>query len=378
MSPQGPRPVMHDVARLAGVSHQTVSRVLNGHPNVSSPTRERVVTAMRQLNYRPNTFARSLVTRRSQRIGVLSFDTRMFGPGSTLRSIERAARRAGFGVAVVGSSDDASGAAGDHPGDGADGMAGDVAGDMIGALESLEAQAVDGIIVIAPTQAAARSLGVLPRSVPVVALEAEFRPDQPVVSIDQLDGGRMATQHLLDLGHGTVHHVAGPRDWREAVLREDGWRSTLAEARVPAPPPLQGDWTPRSGHAAGVRLAERSDVTAVFAANDQMALGVIHALSERGRRVPEDVSVVGFDDIPEAEFLRPPLTTVRQDFDEVGRQGLRLLLANIFEPDRDHRERVTIPPVLVVRASTSAPPGRYAGPTRRAAARRPAKPRSRS
>jgi DNA-binding LacI/PurR family transcriptional regulator len=327
------RPVMHDVARLAGVSHQTVSRVLNAHPHVSDATRQRVIVAMQQLNYRPNAFARGLVTNRSRRIGVLSFDSRMFGPGSTLRAIEHAARGAGYGVAVVGTTDLS-------------------VGDINEAVEALDAQSVDGIIVIAPTSAAVRAVGALPRGVPIVALEAEYRPDLPVVAIDQFEGARLATQHLLDLGHETVWHVGGPPDWREALLRVDGWRATLAEASKRTPPLLQGDWSPRSGYAAGLELARRDDVTAVFAANDQMALGVVHALTQGGRRVPEDVSVVGFDDIPEAEFFLPALTTVRQDFDEVGRLGLDLLVRILDDSAGQHRERPTIAPELVVRASS--------------------------
>jgi DNA-binding LacI/PurR family transcriptional regulator len=332
MTAAAPRPVMHDVARLAGVSHQTVSRVLNAHPNVSDQTRERVLTAVRQLNYRRNVFARGLVTKRSRLIGVMSFDSRMYGPGSTLHAIEHAARGEGYGV-VVGMS-----------------------GDAHNAVEALDAQAVEGIIVIAPNQAAVRALGVLPGTVPVVALEAEYRPDLPVVAVDQLEGARLATSHLLGLGHRTVWHVAGPTDWREAVLRVDGWRAASASAAAVTPHLIQGDWTPRSGYQAGLQLAERDDVTAVFAANDQMALGVIHALTRRGRRVPQDVSVVGFDDIPEAEFFLPGLTTVRQNFEEVGRRGLDLLVSILDDATGDHRERVTIAPEFVLRSST-APPG---------------------
>ena len=338
MSVRTRRPSMHDVARLAGVSHQTVSRVLNAHPNVSGPTRERVLDAMRELDYRPNTFARGLVTARSQRIGVLSFDSRFFGPSSTLHAIERAARAAGFGVAVAGMSD--------------------YSGDEIDeGIEALTGQGVDGIIVIAPSAAATRAIGGLPTGVPVVALEAEYE-DQPVVAIDQRLGAQLATQHLLDLGHQTVWHVGGPQDWREAVLREDGWRGTLEAAGIEVPPPLRGDWRPRSGYEAGRRLADDPQVTAIFAGNDQMALGLVHALAERGRRVPEDVSIVGFDDIPEAEFLMPALSTVRQDFDEVGRRGLDVLLAAIEGPGTSVTGRdqdVTIAPELVLRASTAAP-----------------------
>lgn len=338
MSARTRRPSMHDVARLAGVSHQTVSRVLNAHPNVSSRTRERVLDAMRELSYRPNAFARGLVTARSQRIGVLSFDSRFYGPSSTLHAIERAARAAGFGVAVAGMSD--------HAGY-----------DVEEGIETLTAQGVDGIIVIAPSAAATRAISGLPEGIPVVALEAEYR-DQPVVAIDQRLGARLATEHLLDLGHRAVWHVGGPQDWREAVLREDGWRATLEAAGVAVPPPLRGDWRPRSGYDAGRQIAADPDVTAVFAGNDQMALGVVYALRERGRRVPEDVSVIGFDDIPEAEFLMPALSTVRQDFDEVGRRGLAVLLDAIESPEEvatGGRRDVTIAPELVLRASTAAP-----------------------
>jgi DNA-binding LacI/PurR family transcriptional regulator len=336
MTVSAQRPVMHDVARLAGVSHQTVSRVLNGHPHVSAATRERVLTAMQQLNYRPNAFARGLVTKRSRRIGVMSFDSRMFGPGSTLRAIEHAARAEGYGVAVAGMSDTSG-------------------GDVDNAVESLDSQAVDGIIVIAPNDAAVRALGALPHSLPIVALEAEYRPDLPVVAIDQFNAARLATEHLLGLGHQTVWHVAGPADWREAVLRVDGWRAALTDASTRTPPVIPGDWSPRSGYAAGQQLADRDDVTAIFAGNDQMALGVIHALVQRGRRIPQDVSVVGFDDIPEAEFFLPALTTVRQNFDEVGRLGLALLVSILDGGAGEHRERVAIAADFMLRASTAAP-----------------------
>jgi DNA-binding LacI/PurR family transcriptional regulator len=341
VSARARRPSMHDVARLAGVSHQTVSRVLNAHPNVSNPTRARVLEAMHELEYRPNAFARGLVTARSQRIGVLSFDSRFYGPSSTLHAIERAARAAGFGVAVAGMSD----------------YTGDEIDDGIDALTS---QGVDGIIVIAPSAAASRAIGALPAGVPVVALEAEF-DDQPVVAIDQRLGAQLATEHLLELGHHTVWHVGGPRDWREAVLREDGWRTTLEAAGCEVPTLLRGDWRPRSGYEAGRKIADDAQVTAIFAGNDQMALGLVHALAERGRRVPEDVSIVGFDDIPEAAFLMPALTTVRQEFDEVGRRGLDVLLAAIGAAETapiGRPEDVTIAPELVLRASTASPGSR--------------------
>jgi LacI family transcriptional regulator len=189
----------------------------------------------------------------------------------------------------------------------------------------------------------------------VVAVEAGYANEIPVVSVDQATGARLATEHLLSLGHQTVWHVAGPADWLEARERVDGWRAALADAGRAAAPILCGDWSPESGYQAGLELVSKLDVTAVFAANDQMALGVMHAFHERGVGVPDDVSVVGFDNIPEAAYFTPSLTTVHQDFDEVGRRGLRLLI-DIMDGDP---EQVTIPdrvPAVLVPRRSSAPP----------------------
>jgi DNA-binding LacI/PurR family transcriptional regulator len=337
------RPVMHDVARLAGVSHQTVSRVLNNHPSVKATTRERVLDAMRELDYRPNNLARSLVTSRTHRIGVLGFDLRYYGPGSTLVAIEQAAHDRGYALALASMTDlDAR--------KGAD------------AVAMLDAQRVDGLIVIAPRRGAVEAIGNLPGAIPIVALESEFRKDVSVVSIDQRAGARLATEHLLQLGHRTVWHVAGPEDWNEARLRTEGWRLTLRDHGVVAPEPLRGDWTSRSGYEAGLRLVDETDATAVFVANDQMALGVLRAFHERGIAVPDDRSVVGFDDLPEAEFLIPGLTTVRQDFDAVGRKGLERLVT-LIEGGAVRRRAVRVEPELVIRASSGRPkrPGRSHG-----------------
>lgn len=332
-----PRPaVMHDVARLAQVSHQTVSRVLNGHPNVRPATRDRVLEAIRKLDYHPNTTARALVTRRARAVGVISFDTRLYGPASTLLAIEHAARVAGYTVTLT------SIATLDGP-------------SIRAAVSGLAGQAVDGAIVIAPSERAARALNDLRPGLPVVAVEAGYGDGVPVVSVDQFSAARLATEHLLRLGHRRVVHVAGPSDWIEARERMEGWRAALGEAGVAAQPVVRGDWSPESGYRAGLELAGRRGVTAIFAANDEMALGIMHALYERGVRVPDDVSIVGFDNIPAAAFLTPALTTVHQNFDEVGRRGLKLLI-DIMDGDPDEvvvPER--IPAELVVRQSTARP-----------------------
>jgi DNA-binding LacI/PurR family transcriptional regulator len=334
---KGQRPravVMADVAKLAGVSLQTVSRVINDSPHVREETRERVQDAMRKLGYRPNPVARALVTGRSRTLGVVSFDTTLYGPASTLFGIERAAHEADYFVSIVSLRSLTSAA-------------------VVSAVERLRDQGVDGILVVAPQESATQALLHLPEDVPVVAAEAGPDDSVPLVAIDQVEGARLATQHLLELGHKTVWHISGPTDWLEAEDRVNGWRQTLDAAGASAPPVLVGDWSARAGHELGRELVERDDVTAVFVANDQMALGLLRTLHEAGRRIPGDISVVGFDDIPEAAYFTPPLTTVRQNFNDMGRRSLLLLLDQIESGVRVPT-RETVPPELIVRASTTA------------------------
>ena len=332
--------IMRDVAKLAGVSHQTVSRVLNDHPHVRPETRLRVLEAMQSLNYRRNAAARTLVTRQSQTLGIVGFETTLFGPASLLYGIESAAREAGYlvSVATVRTLDR-------RP--------------VLEAVDRLTQHAVDGIIAIAPKAAVTSALAQAPGDLRRVAVGggAGHGDRTPAVRIDNAGGARMATRHLLDLGHATVHHVAGPADWPEAAERIRGWRETLAEAgaRVPAVDPLW--WNARSGYEQGRRLARDPAVTAIFCANDRIALGVLRALHEAGRRVPAEVSVVGFDDMPDSGYFLPPLTTVRQDFGELGRRSLALLLDQLALPYAERSaEQVVVAPDLVVRSSTAPPP----------------------
>jgi DNA-binding LacI/PurR family transcriptional regulator len=326
---------MTDVARLAGVSHQTVSRVLNGHPSVRESTRARVLAAIDQLAYRRNRAARALVSRRTETLGVVAFDTTLYGPASTLFGIEQAAREAGYFLSIVS-------------------LKAITRNTVDEALDHLAGQSVDGLIVIAPQRQAVEALAAVPPELPVVVVEGGWAPNLPVVCVDQAGGAAAVTRHLLDLGHQTVWHVSGPRDWLEAESRLQAWRSTLEAAGARVPDPLHGDWSPRSGYLAGQRLAGRDDVTAVFVANDQMALGLLRAFREAGVDVPGQVSVAGFDDIPEAEFFSPPLTTVRQDFAEVGRRCIQVLLEQI--DDRiGQTAPVVVPTTFVERASTARP-----------------------
>ncbi|MFI7237605.1 LacI family DNA-binding transcriptional regulator [Streptomyces cyaneofuscatus] len=329
---------MADVARVAGVSHQTVSRVLNGAPHVRPGTRDRVLAAIRELDYRPNVAARALVTRRSQTLGVVSFGSALYGPASMLDGIEQAARSAGYFVSVASlrSLDSRS---------------------IQEAVDRLRDQGVEGVVVIAPQTPAVRAVSELSTVVPVVAVGAGSESRVPTVAVNNESGARAVTRHLLDLGHHTVHHIAGPSGWLETETRLAGWRGALEEAGAAPPPVLRGDWSARAGYEAGLRIVADPEVTAVFCANDHMALGLLRALHESGRSLPGDISVAGFDDISEAAYFAPPLTTVRQDFGELGRRALELLVAELTGTDHTP-SHVLVPPEIVLRRSTGPAPVR--------------------
>ncbi|NTW40546.1 MAG: LacI family DNA-binding transcriptional regulator, partial [Cellulomonadaceae bacterium] len=248
---------MSDVAAVAGVSHQTVSRVLNDHPNVRPETRRRVIEAIAELGYRRNTAARTLVTRRSGTIGVLTSGSALFGPTSTLIAVEGAARDAGLFVSV------------------ATVLRWDAAG-VQRALEHFMSQGVDGAVVIAAHDDAVRAVQAFDAPVPVVMVGPRDLPDgstMHTVAVDQYAGARMATRHLVELGHRDVVHLAGPQDWIDARARVQGWRDELASHGIAVREPLEGDWSAATGYEVGRRLAAEGLPTAVFAANDQLALG---------------------------------------------------------------------------------------------------------
>lgn len=334
-STSAPRSV--DVARLAGVSQKTVSRVLNNEPYVSEQAREKVLAAAEALGYRLNNAARALASGRTRTIGVVSLGTALYGPATLLVGIERAARDTGYALRVVNT------------------MEGEATG-VSGAVASLLEQGVDGIVISEPIDEGELTLTA---DVPVLVIGAPAPFDAPrvvTVGVGANLLARAATEHLLSLGHRTVHHLAGPQRWYAARDRVAGWRGALADQGRDVPQALIGDWSAASGYAVGHELARDPEVTAVFAANDDMAIGLIRALLESGRRVPEDVSVVGYDDIPVAAYITPPLTTVRQPFDAVAHEGLGLLVQAIENPDTD-AIRASDPPVeLVVRASTGPAP----------------------
>jgi DNA-binding LacI/PurR family transcriptional regulator len=325
-------PGMMDVAKLAGVSHQTVSRVINDHANVRPQTRERVMEAMRELDYQPNSAARALVTRRSRTIGIITFDSTLFGPASMVYGIEQAARAAGYFVSIasVRSLSRRS---------------------VLDAVNQLRGQAVEGIVALVPKDSGVTALASVPPGIALVGVGVGGAADVPMVGVNNTAGAALATRHLLDLGHSTVYHISGPTGWPEARERRAGWRDTIVAAGASVPDVLVGDWSAQSGYETGQLLARDRQVTAIFCGNDQMALGVLRAMYDVGRRVPDDVSVVGFDDIPEAPYLIPPLTTVRQDFAELGRRSIDLLLG-IATGARPHGQ-IQLTPQLKVRSSST-------------------------
>ncbi|OBF09998.1 LacI family transcriptional regulator [Mycobacterium sp. ACS4331] len=325
-----PKPVMADVARLAGVSHQTVSRVINGSPSIRPATKARVEHAIAELGYRPNTAARALVTRRSGIIGIVGTNGALYGPSSIQRSVEEAARAAGYFSSMVPLAEVTREALRD-------------------ALDHLARQSVEAIVMIAAQEDALAVARSAEAGMPMIVVEGDLSGSGLSVGVDQTAGARQATEHLIELGHRDIVHIAGPPTWTEAKGRRIGYEEAMRAAGLTPRVLAEGDWTPACGYDIGRALVRDGDATAAFVANDQMAIGVLHALVEAGLSVPDDVSVVGFDDIPEAAYLNPALTTVRQDFKAVGQRALELVIATL------EGATASVPllsPELIVRDST--------------------------
>lgn len=335
MARTGRPPSMIDVAEYAGVSHQTVSRVLNTPEAVRADTRERVERAMRKLGYRRNSHARALKTQRTGLIGVVSHGDTDFGPARMTMAIEGAARERGYATALSVVRDADPGTVGST-------------------LEFFLSHGIDGIVVITPVPALAEAAKQLSEKIPVVIVTSGLWPadNMNVAGIDQELGARMATQHLIDQGRQRIAHIAGPMDWFDAKGRVVGWRQALAVAGLTAPAMVEAAWwSAEAGYAAAQELLERRTLPdAVFAANDYIALGLIRAMDERGLSAPQDIAVIGFDDVDAAGYFSPPLSTVRQPFEEAGQAALELLL--------DQGAALTqvphfISPELVVRRSSA-------------------------
>jgi len=325
---------LHEVAARAGVSHQTVSRVVNDSPQVAEQTRVRVLRAVEELDYKPNTAARNLVSKRSTLIGVITFATHFYGPAHILTSIDQAARNFGYKVLLASLLDPSPERI-------------DVA------ARELIAHGVEGMIVNVPIELDAVRIQPSFRGIPTVVMDANGKNRMATVTLDNEAGTRMATQHLAQLGHTRIACVSGNLKWRCGRLRQQEWQRTLRGLGMEPGPTIESDWTAEGGYRATKELLEVGcgQFTAIVASNDQLALGSLRALHEAGLEVPGHVSIVGFDNIPESAFFDPPLTTIDHPFDAVGRRSLEYLIQIIRDPAiRPKHQNIT--PTLVCREST--------------------------
>jgi len=327
---------MADVARLAGVSSQTVSRVSTGHPGVVDSTRQQVLAAMQQLGYRPNSAARALRLGEFRTIGVILFTLATTGNSRTVEAIASHAAQEGYAITLIP-------------------VAVPTQDGVLGAFTRLGELAVDGIIVIMEVHLLDAATVTLPPGMQVVIADSNAGDRYPVVDTDQADGARQAAQHLLDLGHETVWHVAGPEESFASERRAAAWRTALTAAGRPVLPIEHGDWSADSGYEIGLRMLAARDATAVFVSNDQMAIGLLHAAHELGIDVPGELSVVGFDDIPEARHVTPPLTSVRQEFGALGDAAITRIVA-LIEGRPAPAGEISDQTTLYVRKSTAPAP----------------------
>jgi LacI family transcriptional regulator len=328
---------MMDVAREAGVSHVTVSRVLNDHPSVRPETRARVEEAIEKLGYRPNSVARALKTRRSSTIGVVLAGEELYELPRILRGVQSAAARAGYWVNLAS-------------------WQGGTTRDLTETLRRLTDQAVEAIAVIADRPLVVDALTEIVTGVPITVIMSGNVPNPRVgfVELDQELGARLAVEHLLALGHRRIAHLAGPVTTFDFWARVEGWRAAMADASEAHGELLEGEFDGNGGYRLAHHLVTRAQElpTAIFAGNDLMAMGVLAAFAHHGVRVPDDVSLVGFDDIAGAGYLVPSLTTVRQDFAGLGARGVEQVL-RMMGGEAASCERIT--PELVVRRSTAPP-----------------------
>lgn len=343
MSPRAGRATIRHVASQAGVSTQTVSRVINERPDVSLDTRRRVQGVIEKLGYRPSALARSLISQRSYTLGVVTAGLRHIGPSRTLSGITAAAADAGYALLLA-----------ELPRYDTD--------DTTAIFQALTSRQVDGVIWAVPEVGTNRRwTDQLPFEfdVPIVYLAMEARQNISVVSINNYLGGRLAMAHLAEQGYRSIAHLAGPLDWWEARQRMAAWKDSLLEADLEARDEwcAEGNWSAASGaEAIDKLLAQYPQMDAIFVANDQMALSVLQAAPEHGRRVPQDLGVVGFDNVQESGYFRPSLTTVQQDQYNVGKVAVeemtRIIESGWQGLDPIDPKSIMLSPTLVVRQSS--------------------------
>ena len=326
---------LDDVAARCGVSYQTVSRVVNGSPLVAEKTRVRVLKAIADLNYRPNLAARRLATRRSNLIGMIGSHMTYYGPAQVMVSIEETAKRQGYNLIFSGVEN--SGEA-----------------ELLAAIDDLCEQQIDGLVIgvrFADWIAAVRQHC---RGVPFVTVGNRINEEIPAIVVDQFYGVGLATRHLLQLGHQHIACISGPSDWPAAKERYRAWQTTIKKAGQQPGPHVEGNWSTQSGYEAATRLLRSGTpvFTAIVACNDHMALGALRALHANKILVPHQISIVGYDDVPESRFFEPPLTTVHHDFVAEGECCVKTLLRMINQEPVDTALQV-LSPELVVRESTA-------------------------
>jgi LacI family transcriptional regulator len=337
------RPTIKQVAKATGVSTQTVSRVINKHPDVAPETRERILMTINELGYQPSALARSLIQQRSYTLGVVSAGLMYIGPSRTLNGITSAAEEAGYSLLLK-----------ELPRFDMD--------DVAPIFQALLSRHVDGIIWAVPEVGENRNWvdqQSLDLRIPVVYLAMKPKENISDVAVDNYLGGRMAISHLLEQGYKHIGHITGPLDWWEARQRMSAWKDALKESGFKARDEhwVEGNWSSASGVQAIERLFEQyPEMDSIFVANDQMALGVIQVACQKGLKIPKDLGVVGFDDIPESAFFCPSLSTIRQDQHAVGRVAVEETIKMIetgwqgLEPIEP--KSTMLAPALVVRQSS--------------------------
>jgi DNA-binding LacI/PurR family transcriptional regulator len=337
------RATIKEVAAVAGVSTQTVSRVVNDRPDVSPETRKKVQEVIKELSYQPSALARSLISQRSHTLGVVTAGLRYIGPSRTLSGIASAAEEAGYSLLLKELPNFDS-------------------NEITPIFQELLSRHVDGIIWAVPEIGENRkwvnnlSSDV---SVPLVYLTMEPQKNITVVSIDNYLGGRMAMAHLLEQGYRRIGHISGPLEWWEARQRKAAWEDALKEAGLYTEEHqvVEGNWSSASGAAAIEKLfGQYADMDSVFVANDQMALSAMQFFRKKGLRIPEDIGIVGFDNLAESAFYSPALTTIQQDQHKVAKLAvaeiIKIIEAGWQKQDLVKPNCIILPPTLVVRQSS--------------------------
>lgn len=323
-----PRPTMLDVAQLSGVSYQTVSRVINDHPYVSRETRQRVQDAIDKLGYRPSKAATKLASKSSKIIAVILYGIWLPGQSEIALNVELAAKTSGFDVILINITEPRK--------------------QLVEALDNVKGWAVDGIILIVPVEGLLfDEIRAISTGTPIVQIGALHASAGRSVIIDETYGTQQLVTHLIDLGHTRFAEISGPLDWFSAQVRHQATLDTLHAHELGAPLSAEANWTVSGGYRAAKRLLEDGrDFTALVVANDSMALGAIRALHEAGKVVPQDVSIVGFDDIPEAAYFSPPLTTIRRNLIQLGMAGFEYLMQVMDDPDAPAEQHILLPRVI--------------------------------